>query len=204
VNRLKSISLGVGLALVALGFERPVIAQNSGTLIVKVENYTSDGKMSKRVQKLLEHAGMRWGVLEGNVVITQVKEDLIKANLPYLTRDGEQTSVEMKAGAHTITCVGYEFDSTSRDVDKTLSKSAYFNQDVLAFTILPGKTTTLDITPDYERQSQWWRLSKVTIYLPDLKVRVLEDGVPGGEAIVISQRTPKSVPWDDYHGPLKF
>jgi hypothetical protein len=40
--------------------------------------------------------------------------------------------------------------------------------------------------------------------VPDLHVRVLEDGTPKGEDVVITHRTAKSVAWDDYHGPLKF
>jgi len=70
--------------------------------------------------------------------------------------------------------------------------------------VLPGKATTLEISPVYQAESKWVALSKFTMFLPDLKVRVLEDGIPIGEEMVISQRTAKSVAWDDYHGPLKF
>lgn len=37
----------------------------------------------------------------------------------------------------TITCIGFEFKSTSGDVDKVLAKSAFFNNDVVEFTVVP-------------------------------------------------------------------
>jgi hypothetical protein len=128
----------------------------------------------------------------------------VKADTPYLTRFGEQKTLEMKAGHYTITCIGFEFSSTSTDPDKNLAKSAFFNNDVLTFTVLPGKTTTLEIYPIYVAESQWRVLAKLTVFIPDLKVRVLEDGTPNGEDVVINRRTAKSVAWNDYHGPLKF
>jgi len=40
------------------------------------------------------------------------------------------------------------------------------------------------------------------MYIPELKVKVSEDGTQKGEEVVINKRTDKSVAWDDYHGPL--
>jgi hypothetical protein len=92
----------------------------------------------------------------------------------------------------------------SRDPDKVISKSGFYNIDVLKFAIMPGKTTTLEISPILvpESQSRLW--AKFTMFLPALRVRVLVDGTPPGEAVVISRRTDKSVAWNDYKGPLKF
>ena len=204
MKRLRYVLFGMCLALTALGAARAAFGQQSGTLVFDLKNYTSDAKMSKKVEKQLEHAGIHWGMLDNNLLIPMVNQKYVKADTPYLTRFGEQKTLEMKAGHYTITCIGYEIRSASGDVDKVLAKNAFFNNDVLTFSVLSGKTTTLEISPVYQAESKWVLLSKFTMYLPDLKVRVLEDGTPNGEEVVISQRTAKSVAWDDYHGPLKF
>jgi len=204
MKRMGYIFLGVILELTALGAARPVFGQQSGTLVFDLKNYKSEAKMSKKDQKGLEHAGLKWGMFDNSVLISFVNEKYVKADLSYLTRFGEQKKLEMKPGQYTITCIGFEFDSTSTDPDKNLAKSGFFNNDFVTFTVLPGKTTTLEISPIYEAESQWRVLTKVTIFLPDLKVRVLEDGTPKGEDVVINRRTAKSVAWNDYHGPLKF
>jgi hypothetical protein len=204
MKRLRFIFLGVFLGLTALGAARPVLGQQSGTLVFDLKNYTSDAKIPKKSEKGLEHAGVRWGIRDNTVLISLVNERFVKADTPYLTRFGEQKTLEMKAGHYTITCIGFEFSSTSTDPDKNLAKSAFFNNDVLTFTVLPGKTTTLEIYPIYVAESQWRVLAKLTVFIPDLKVRVLEDGTPNGEDVVINRRTAKSVAWNDYHGPLKF
>ena len=204
MKQLRIILLGVGLGLSVLGTTRPVIGQQSGTLVFDLKNYTTNAKMPKNTQKELAHAGLHWGMLDNTLLIPMVNQKYVKPETPYLTRFGEQKTLEMKAGRYTITCIGYEIRSGSADIDKVLSKNAFFNHDVLTFTVLPGKTTTLEISPVYQAESKWVLLSKFTMFLPDLKVRVLEDGTPNGEEVVISQRTVKSVAWDDYHGPLKF
>lgn len=202
--RVKCMLLSVCLGLTILGFGPRLFGQESGTLVISLKNYASDSKIPKRTKESLEHTGIRWGIVDDNVLISLVRENFVKAEMPYLTRFGEQKAIEMKAGPHSVTCIGIEFNSTSRDVDKYLAKSAFFNNDVLIFTVLPGKTTTLEIYPTYKAESQWWVLSKITMLIPELKVRVLEDGIPKGEDLVINQRTPKSVAWNDYKGPLKF
>jgi hypothetical protein len=192
------------LTLAAFGAARPVFAQQTGTLLFDLKSYKSDAKMAKRSQKALEHGGLRWTMLDNTVLIPLVTENFIHADLSNLTRFGEQKSLELKPGQYTITCVGYEFDSASTDPAKNLAKSAYFNNDVVTFNILPGKTTTLEITPVYEAESHYRFIAKLTILLPDLKVRVIEDGTTKVEDVIINRRTEKSVAWNDYHGPLKF
>lgn len=204
MKKLISIFIGVFLTLTAFGAVQPVFGQQTGTLVLDLKNYTSETKIPKKSQKNLAHAGLRWGMLDNSVLISFVNEKYVKADLPYLTRFGEQKTLEMKAGQHTITCIGFEFESASSDVDKTLAKSAFFNNDVVTFTVLPGKTTTLEITPTYVAESQWRVLTKLTMYIPDIEIRVLEDGIPKVEGVVINRRMPKSVAWNDYHGPLKF
>jgi len=179
-------------------------AQQTGKLVLDLKSYTSGAKIPKRTQQQLEHAGIRWGMVDGTLLIPLVNEKYVKADLPYLTRFGEQRELELKPGEYTITCIGYEFSSTSRDIDKVLSKSAFFNIDDVRFTILPGKTTTLEISPFYEAESQHRLWVKLTMFMPNLRVHVLEDGTPKSEDVVITKRTDKSVSWDDYRGPLKF
>jgi len=204
MKRLRYILLGVCLGLTALGAAQSMFGQQKGTLVFDLKNYTSDAKIPKRSEKSLEHAGVRWGMIDDSLLISLVSEKFVKADLPYLTRFGEQKTLEMKAGQYTITCIGYEYNSTSRDPDKRLAKSAFFNIDGVTFSVLPGKTTILEISPTYVAESQWRILTKLTAFVPDLKVRVLEDGAPKGEEVVINRRTANSVAWDDYHGPLKF
>jgi hypothetical protein len=204
MKRLMYILLAVGLGLTALGTARPALGQQLGTLVFDLKNYTSNAKMPKNAQKELAHAGIHWGLLDDTVLIPLVNPKYVKAETPYLTRFGEQKALEMKAGRYTITCIGYEIRSRSADIDKVLAKNAFFNNDFVTFNVLPGKATTLEISPIYQAESKWVVLSKFTMFLPDLKVRVLEDGIPNGEEVVISQRTAKSIAWDDYHGPLKF
>lgn len=201
---LRYIFLTSYLCLAVLDGARSAFAQQSGNLVLDLKNYTSDAKLPKNSQKSLEHAGLRWGMLDNTVLISMVDPRYVKADTPYLTRFGEQKTLDLKPGTYTITCIGYEFSSTSRDVDKVLAKSAFFNNDVITFSILPGKTTVLEISPTYEAESQWRALSKFTFFIPDLKVHVLEDGTPKSEDVVVNRRTDKSVAWNDYHGPLKF
>jgi hypothetical protein len=137
----------------ALGLMQPAFGQESGTLVFDLKNYTSEAKLPKRSQKSLEHAGIRWGLLDHSLLIPLVSERDVKADTPYLTRFGEQKTLDIKAGQYTITCIGWEFDSISRDQDKNLAKDAFFNTDVVTFDVQPGKTTTLQIVPTY-RQSQ--------------------------------------------------
>ena len=204
MKRLRYVLLGVVLGLTAVGTARPAFGQQSGTLVFDLKEYTSNAKMPKNAQKELEHAGIHWGMLNNTLLIPMVNQKYVKAETPYLTRFGEQKTLEMKAGSYTITCIGYEIRSGSGNIDKVLAKNAFFNNDVVTFTVLPGKITTLEISPVYQAESKWVVLTKFTMFLPDLKVQVLEDGKLNGEEVVISQRTAKSVAWDDYHGPLKF
>ncbi|MGC2619121.1 MAG: hypothetical protein WA414_08795 [Acidobacteriaceae bacterium] len=192
------------IALTAFIAARPVSAQQTGTLVFDLKNYTSDAKMPKKSQKTLEHAGVRWTMLDNTLLISFVSENFIHADLSNLTRFGEHKTLQLKPGQYTITCVGYEFDSASTDPAKNLAKSAFFNNDVLTFNVLPGKTTTLEVTPIYEAESHYRFIAKLTILLPDLKVRIVEDGATKVDDIVINRRTEKSVAWNDYHGPLKF
>jgi hypothetical protein len=204
MRRLKSAALVLFLGATVLSAVKPLLAQQTGTLAFDVENYTTNAKIPKNAQKSLEHAGVQWGMVDNTVVISLVSERFVKVDTPYHTRWGEQKTLDLKAGQYTITCIGFEPNSTSSDPDKSLSKSAFFNNDVVAFTVLPGKTTKLEISTKYLEKSLWRALAKINVYTPEITLRVLEDGTQKSEDVVISRRTDKSVDWDDYKGPLKF
>lgn len=204
MRRLGRRLLGFFLVVAIVSAARPALSQQSGTLVVDVKSYTTEAKLPKKAQKALEHAGVPWGVLDNSLVVSLVNRRYVKADIPYLTRFGEQKTLELKPGEYTITCIGFEFSSTSSDADKVLAKSAFFNNDVMKFTVLPGKATTLEITPVYVTESQWRLWVKLNFFMPELKVRVLEDGAPKGGEVNITKRTANSVAWSDYHGPLKF
>ena len=204
MKRFKSILFIICLGVISLAAVRPLFSQQTGTLVVQMNNYNSDAKLPKKIQAQLEHAGLPWGMVKNTLVIPLVNQRFVNVDTLNLTRFGERKRLEVPPGDYTITCVAHEFNSNSTSVDKFLSRNAFFNLDVLKFTILPGKTTTVVIAPNYKPQSAWFRLSKETIYIPEVSVQVLMDGTPAGEAVVVNRRMDKSVTWDDYKGPLKF
>jgi hypothetical protein len=204
MQRTGQVLFAACVVLAALVAARPATGQETGSLAFEVKNYTSDVKIPKNFQKGFQHAGIAWGMVDHTLVITFVSQNFIKAKITNLTRFGEEQTLDLKPGEYTVTCIGYEWNSTSRDPDKNLAKSAFFNKDVVRFTVAAGKTTTLEVAPVYVAEAQWFLWAKRNLYIPDLTVRVLVDGSPAGEAVTISKRTDKSVAWDDYHGPLKF
>ena len=197
------------LCLVCVGLAVPSQAQTdsskqSGLLVFDLQKYTSDVKLPKKIQTQLEHAGLQWGMVKHTLLIPLVNQKFVNIDTLNLTRFGEQKTLEVTPGDYTITCIAHEFNSNSTSADKFLSKNAFFNMDVLKFTMLPGKVTTIEVSSKYKPQSAWFRLSKETMYIPEVSVEVMVDGTAAGEALGVDRRTDKSVAWDDYKGPLKF
>ena len=202
--RLKYLFLGICLGLSALGDIRQSAAQEpTGTLVFNLKNFTTDVKFPKKTKPLIDNAVITWGVSDKTLLFTMVNARFINADALYLTRFGEQKTLELKPGEYSITCIAHDFVSAPGDVQKFLSKNAFFNIGIMKFSILPGKTTTLDIDPVYVAESNTRIFTKITMFIPDLKVRVMQDGAPQGESVFINQRTDKSITWDDYKGPLK-
>ncbi len=198
--------LGLGLLVLvvaSLTSARASAAERTGTLVFDVKPFETEVKLKKKIQKQLEHAGFEWGVNDDTLVVTLIKKTYINAEFPYLTRYGTSKEIELPAGTYHVTCVGYIHDSNSRDIDKVLSASAFFNEDVLTFEVHADKVTTMDVSPVIKKQSHSSFLIKVKTFVPDLTVKVIEDGSVISEA-VINHRTEQSVAWDDYSGPLKF
>lgn len=203
---MKTRLLGLSWTLLAFAlFGAPLCAQDPqpGTLAFDLKSYSSAVKLDENIKKQLQHAGPDWGMVDDALVVSLVNKKYVKAELPYLTRYGEQKVLQVRPGEYKITCIGYIFRSTSRDVDKELAASAFFNIAVLKFNVLPGKTTILEILPTMQKQSKSSFLVSLKMFMPDLKLKVIEDGVVKAEG-VISQKTSSSVAWNDYTGPLKF
>ena len=171
----------------------------TGTLVLNVDNYESEVKLKKNIRKQFDHSGLDWGINEDDLVITLVNRSYIGVDLSYLTRYGESKSLELPAGDYSITCIGIALESLSRDVEQLLSKSAFFNKDVLGFSIRPGETTQVDVHPLIRKQKAGFLVKAFT---PQLRVVVQENGQPT-EDKVISDRIASSIPWDHYSGPLK-
>ena len=192
--------------LVAAGCAASALAaepSETGTLVFHVMDYESEVKIGKKIQAQLEHAGLKWGINEDVLVIPLVNEIYVNAELPYLTRYGATKSIDLKAGEYHITCIGFILRSNSQDVRKVLSKSAFFNERVLSFTIAPGKTTTLRVLPSMKKQSQLSFALYQTMFQPELKVTIIEDGAET-EEMVINLPMTSTIPWDEYSGSLKF
>lgn len=204
MRQFKNIFLYACFGVTALGAVQPLPGQEAGTLVLDLKNYTSSAKLPKQVGTQLEHAGLQWGMVNRTLLVPLVNQKFVNIDTLSLTRFGERKELEMTPGDYAITCVAHELNSDSTNVDKFLSKNAFFNINVLKFTVARGKTTTIEVSPAYKPESTWFRLSKVTMYIPEITVRVLVDGTPAGEPVVINRRTDKSVAWDDYKGPLKF
>ena len=186
-------------------FSCPVFAEapSTGTLVFDVKALESDVKIKKNIKKQLEHAGIKWGIDDNVLVVPLVHEKFVNAELSYLTRYGERKAIDLEAGQYHVTCIGYVHGSNSRDVEQVLSKSAFFNEEVVTFSVEPGNITILEIRPVLQKQTKSSFLLKTKIYVPDLWTKVIEDGVET-EEIIINQRVAISISWDDYSGSLKF
>lgn len=167
MNRWRCLFIGACLLPGALGTIRPLAAQEqTGTLIVSVRHYTSDVKLPKKIEKQIEHAGVEWGMLGNTLLIPLLNQSYVNADTLYLTRFGEQKKLEVKPGEYAVTCIGFELTAASTNVDKFLSKNAFFNIDILKFAVSPDKATTLEISPIFIAESAWLRLSKLKMYTP--------------------------------------
>ena len=173
-------------------------AESEGTLVFEVRDYESDVKLKKNVQKQLEHGALQWGFQGNELVISFVSQKYVKPELPQTTRWGETDELQLEPGEYRVTCIGYEQCEISRNLEKVLPESAYFNEAILTFNIEPGAVTTLEVLPRFRKTGKL-----IKVFLPALHVSVLEDGAVVRESL-ISERTSQSVPWDDYAGPLKY
>lgn len=173
--------------------------EHKGTLIFRVLNYETNVRLKDNITKQLKHAALEWCIFDNTLIITQVSQKFVKLTNPKRTLFGEEEKLELPPGVYTVTCIGYQPRSSSSNIDKVLTKSAYFNLEILSFNILPEKTTQLIILPIYQKQETWG----LTMYVPDYHMKIFEDGKEITEC-QINKKTEKSILWDNYTGPLKF
>jgi hypothetical protein len=185
------------LALLILFSTAAMGADPQGTLVFEVQDYESEVKLKKNIVRQLEHGGLVWGFLENELVIPLVAQRFVKPEMNNTTRWGETDEITLPPGDYTLTCIGYQQKELSRNVDKVLSESAYFNLDRLTFTIRDGDTTRIQVLPRFAKSGKL-----VKVFIPALHVSVFEGDEKTAEA-VISERTDSSIAWDDYEGPLK-
>jgi len=189
--RLAALILSVCLA-------QPVFAQATGTLAFDSKPFTSEVELKEKIEKQLKSGGLEWGVVGNELVVTLVNKRFIGADIPNLTRYGERKETQLPAGQYTLTCVGL-IPEGGLSVDKVLSKGAYFNENVLSFTIQPGETTVLEVSSVIRKENTFL----LKFFVPEVSVNVVANGV-GFDAVPINLRDDKSIAWDDYSGPLKF
>ena len=88
---------------------------------------------------------------------------------------------------------------TAFSPEKVLAKGGFFNENVLAFSIEAGKTTTLSLDPVIAKDMTFL----IEWYMPALLASVTIDSNTT-EPKAINLREDGSVAWPDYSGPLKF
>ena len=170
----------------------------TGKLVFDVKAFTSEIDLKPKIEQQLKSGGFEWGVVSKQLVVTLVNKRFIAADIPNLTRFGDRKEIDLEAGEYTLTCVGL-IPEGGLSVEKVLDKGAYFNLDVLHFTIAAGKTTVLEAYPAIRKHNTFL----LKFFIPEILVKVVTDGASVGEA-VINTRGDASTPWSQYDGPLKF
>ena len=176
----------------------PWSAFAEGTLAINIAPFESEVKLKDKIRKQLEGGGMEWGLDGSRLVVTTVNKQYVGPTINQLTRFGTQTSLNLPAGEYQISCVGLLYEG-GMSVSKVLSKGGYFNENVMAFRIEEGKTTTLDVRPVIRASSGML----LKLFMPEYIATSTLDGEVSPE-VSINARTDSSVAWDDYSGDLKF
>lgn len=187
------------MAFIALSLCHVAVAQDGqGTLTVNIEQFTSEKELPKKVDKQLRSGGLEWGVKDDLVVFTMVNKQFIDYPVNHMTRYGQSESLSLPAGTYRVTGIGLEM-TTSFSVQKVLDRGAFVNENVMRFTIEPGKTTTLNIKPIIYKDATF----AVNFWMPTLMASVKHDAGASEEA-ALNQRGASSIAWPQYSGPLKF
>lgn len=170
----------------------------NGTLVVDIKAFSSEKPLPKKVDKQLRNGGLEWGTKDKQVVFTMVGKQFLDFPINHMTRYGQSESLQLPAGDYRITGVGLEM-TTGFSVQKILDRGAYVNQDVIAFRIEPGKTTTLSINPVIYKDATF----AVNFWMPTLMTSVHDESGASPEK-AINERGAASIAWPQYNGPLKF
>jgi hypothetical protein len=84
---MECLLVGICLALCTFGTPQSALGQQqSGTLVLDLKNYTSDGKLAKKTVQKFEYAGLQWGMFDRTVLIPMVKREFLRVDTPYFTR----------------------------------------------------------------------------------------------------------------------
>jgi hypothetical protein len=191
-------SVSAAALVLSLCVPQAVVAQATGTLAFNAKPFTSEVELKSKVETQLKSGGLEWGVHGNELIVTLVNKRFINGDIPNLTRYGERKEIQLPAGQYTLTCIGL-IPEGGFSVDKVLSKGAYFNTDVLSFTIAAGQTTVLDVSSVIRKENTFL----LKFFVPEVSVNVIANDIEFG-AVPINVRDERSVAWDDYSGPLKF
>jgi hypothetical protein len=194
---MRNVIRGAAFAF-ALLFAHVALAQDTGTLVVEVAQFTSEKELPKKVDKQLRNGGLEWGIKDTKMVFTMVAKQFIDHPISHLTRYGQSETLTLPAGTYHVTGIGLEM-TTGFSVQKILDKGAFVNEDVLSFTIEPGKTTTMSIKPVIYKDATF----AVNFWMPTLMASVRNDAGAGTET-ALNTRGASSIAWPQYNGPLKF
>lgn len=173
-------------------------AAETGTLMVDIKAFTSEKELPKKIDKQLKNGGLEWGIRDGLIVFTMVGKQFIDFPINHLTRYGQSESLTLPAGEYRITGIGLEM-TAGFSVQKILDRGAFVNEDVIAFRIEPGKTTTLSINPVIKRDNAF----VVDFWMPTMMASVITETGPTEEK-ALNVRGETSIAWPKYGGPLKF
>lgn len=205
---MKFAVLRTTLLALTLCFGGPAFAQDgasttavpaaTGMLMLEIKPFNSEKPLPKKVDKQLRNGGLEWGVKDNQVVFTMIGKQFLDFPINHMTRYGQSESLALPAGDYRITGVGLEM-STAFSVQKILDKGAFVNENVLAFRIEPGKTTTLSINPVIYKDATF----AVNFWMPTLMASVRTDADATNEK-ALNGRSETSIAWPDYKGSLKF
>lgn len=192
------------LLLFSFGFmsnNEPLYSQESqGILVFQVLNYTTEVKIPINVKGVIDYADIDWSIIDSTLVISCIYSKFLKPEISNHTRYRDEKILSLNPGKYSITCVSHQLmsDSFSKDIDKVLSSTVFFNLDILSFKICQNDTTIIEILPTYMR----YTIKGKDIYNPTYSCTVFDHG----EKItkIINLRTDNSISWDDYKGTLKL
>jgi len=172
--------------------------QATGKLVFEVKPFTSEVPLKKKIESQLQSGGIEWGVKNGLLVIAVINKRFIDFDITHMTRFGQNEQLDLPAGEYHVTCAGFE-PHTGFSVDKLLARGGYFNENIVTFTIEPGKTTTLSLNPIMKKDQTFF----LTVYMPTLMTSVTTEAGSTPEK-AINLRQADSISWPAYTGPLKF
>ncbi len=172
--------------------------QEMGKITLDVQAFTSEVKLKKKIETTLKSGGLDWGVKDGQMIFTMVNKRFINFDMPNFTRYGTPTTIDVPAGEYHVTCVGF-IPKTAFSPEKALAKGAYFNENIMQFSVSPNQTTTVKIRPVIQKNNTLF----LKFFQPELLTSIELNGTTSDE-VSITKQNDNSVLWPAYNGNLKF